>query len=318
MTFRMEEDQLRHRGLSKAAVLAAATSFALGGCRTSAPNGGAPRAASAPTICGAAQPALEAIKSAEGLVIAPDGTIYYSQPFASEQPTFLGRYRPPYDQPPEIRWLDLNGNALGLAYDPKRNALYAGSRTLRKVLRVTPSDPPVVTELAEAESGINGVTLGPDGAVYYSDQTGGRIYRVAPEGAKSAVTIDPLVQPNGVAFGPDGRLYVVSWTTPEVVRLTVKDNVEATREVFATLPQARADGIAFDARGLAYVTANKTLYRIGVDGKTVEPLGASNGANIEFGAGALSCTDMYIAGNGQGIARYVHDTRGMDVPWHHR
>jgi lysophospholipase L1-like esterase/sugar lactone lactonase YvrE len=274
----------------------------------------APATAAPP--CGGARPVLESIATAEGLVIAPDGTFYFSQPFVGDNQQYLARYRPPFDQPPETRWVDLGGNALGVTLDPARNVVYAGSRTLRKLLKVTLAHPPVVSTLAEAEAGINGVTLGEDGAVYYNDQAGGHVYRVTPEGAKTQVTARPLTEPNGLAFGPDGRLYVNSWTAPEVMRLTLANGVESAREVFATLPQARGDGIAFDARGRLYVTASSTLYEITPDGKGVAPLGRSAGANIDFGAGAVSCSDMYVAGNGQGLRLFRHDTPGMDVPWH--
>jgi lysophospholipase L1-like esterase/sugar lactone lactonase YvrE len=273
-------------------------------------------AAAGSVPCGAARPSLEQISNAEGLVIAPDGTIYFSQPFVGSNTQYLGRYRPPYDQPPETRWVDMGGNALGIALDPERKVLYAGSRTLKKLLRVTLGDPPTLRALADAEGGINGVTLGEDGAVYYSDQDGGHLYRVDPEGAKTRVTTSPITEPNGIAFGPDGKLYVVSWTTTEVTRLELANGVEVGRVLFATLPQVKGDGIAFDARGRVYATASSTLYEISPDGKEVHPLGRTAGANIEFGAGALACTDMYIAGVGQGIRRFQHDTAGLDVPWH--
>jgi streptogramin lyase len=276
-----------------------------------------PGAPSRTPACGTARPALEAIKSAEGLVIAPDGTIYFSQPFASEQPNFLGRYAPPYGKGPDARWLDMGGNALGLAVDPKRHVLYAGSRTLQKLLRITLTDPPQMTALADVEPDINGVTLGEDSAVYYSDQKGGHIYRIAADGAKTRVTAEPpLTQPNGVAFGPDGRLFVVSWTGKDVTALTLKNGAEVSRTVAVTLPETRQDGIAFDSKGRMYVTAKSVLYRISGDGASIETLGPSNGANIDFGAGALSCSDAYVAGNGKGITRHELDVRGADVPWH--
>jgi len=84
--------------------------------------------------CGDLRPNLDAIATAEGLVIAPDGTIYFSQPFVGSNQQFLARYRPPYDRAPETRWLDLGGNALGIMLDPQRNVIYAGSRTLKKLL----------------------------------------------------------------------------------------------------------------------------------------------------------------------------------------
>jgi hypothetical protein len=279
----------------------------------------APKPPTAPaSACGTARPELDAIKSAEGLVIAPDGTIYFSQPFAGPNPTFLGRYAPPYDAGPEVRWLDMGGNALGITLDPRRKVLYAGSRTLKKLLAISLEGTPVVHPLADVEDGINGVTLGADAAVYYSDQTGGHIYRITPKGVKTKVTTSPLSEPNGLAFGPDGGLYVVSWKTPEVTRLELKGGVERARAVFVTLPESRADGIAFDAKGRMYVTARATLHQVSADGKAVTVLGPSLGANIEFGAGALVCGDMYIAGNGKGILRWETDTPGWSVPWHRR
>ena len=110
-------------------------------------------------------------------MIAPDGTIYFSQPFAGENPRFLGRYRPPYDHGPETLWLDLGGDALGLALDPTRRVLYAECRTRKQVLAVSLGEPPSMRPLVEAEEGINGMTLGPGGTVYYSDQSEGHLHR---------------------------------------------------------------------------------------------------------------------------------------------
>jgi acyl-CoA thioesterase I len=278
---------------------------------------GTPALAADPAVvCGGARPSLSAIPTAEGLVIAPDGTIYFSQPFAGENQTFLGRYAPPYERAPELRWLELGGNALGITLDPARNILYAGSRTAKKLYAVPLSGPPTVKPLADVEEGINGLTLAADGSVYYTDQKGGHVYRVATDGTKTQVTTTPLVEPNGLAFSPESALYVVSWVKPEITRLTVTSGAETGREVFATLPQANADGIAFDGRGRMFVTASSTLYEISRDGNVVTPLGRSAGANIDFGAGALSCSDMYIAGNRQGLRLFAHDTAGLPVPWH--
>jgi len=277
--------------------------------------GGFARGAQADVACGSAEPNLEAIATAEGIVIAPDGTIYFSQPFEGESRHFLGRYRPPYDEGPETRWLDMGGNALGITYDPVRGVLYAGSRSLGKLLEVTPSEPPRVRAVADVEEGINGLTLGEDRAVYYNDQASGHVFRVDPDGAKTRISLQPVREANGLAFGPDGALYIVSWATPAVTRLELTDGRESGRTLFATLPTARADGVAFDAEGLLFVTADSKLHAITPDGE-VRVLGPTAGANIEFGVGALRCTDMYVAGNGQGIRRFPHDTPGRDVPWH--
>jgi glucose/arabinose dehydrogenase len=267
--------------------------------------------------CGKERPNLDGIKTAEGLAIGPDGTIYFTQPFGDAASNFLGRYKPPYAEL-ETRWVDLGGKALGITIDPKRAVLYAGSRDRKKLLEVTLSTHPVVTELADVEPTINGVTLGEDGAVYYTDQSSGQVYRVTAAGVKSQVTTRPVADANGIAFGPDGRLYVLTYKQATITRLVLKAGKEASREIVAELAGAggkNADGITFDKQGRLYVTAG-ALYRVSPDGKKVESLGAAYGANADFGSGALGCADLYTAGNGKGITRFQNDTEGLDVPWH--
>jgi glucose/arabinose dehydrogenase len=265
--------------------------------------------------CGKARPNLAAVQTAEGLVIAPDGTIYFTQPYGAGASGFLGRYRPPYTAP-ETKWIDLGGKALGLTLDPKHSVLYAGSRDRKKLLAIFLADKPIVQELADVEPAINGVTLGPDDAVYYTDQKGGQVYRVTADGAKNQVTTTTIEDPNGLAFGPDGALYVLTYAKAKITRIELAAGKEKSRAPFADITGGtHADGIAFDAEGRLYVTASG-LFRISADGKTVKALGAAYGANAEFGVGALGCSDLYTAGNGKGIARYENDTPGLDVPWH--
>jgi glucose/arabinose dehydrogenase len=263
--------------------------------------------------CAGVRPALEAIKTADGLVIGPDGTIYFTQPAGATG--FLGRYRPPYKEL-ETNWIDLGGKAFGLALDPKRSILYAGSRDRGKLLAVILAESPAVLEVADVESTIHGLTLGNDGAIYYTDQAGGHVHRVTADGAKSQVTASPIEQPSGLAFGPDGALYVMTQGKARVTRLALANGKETARAPFADVTGGKdAGGIAFDAKGQLYVTAG-ALFRVSPDGKTVTRLRDAPGGNADFGAGSLGCSDLYTAGNGKGIARFVNDTPGMDVPWH--
>ncbi len=265
---------------------------------------------------GKSRPKLDAIRTAEGLAIAPDGTIYFTQPFGTGSSGFLGRYAPPYTAP-ELQWVDLGGKALGITIDPKRAVLYAGSRDRKKLLAVYLADKPEVVEIADVEPTINGVTLGPDDAVYYTDQKGGHVYRVTGDGKKNQVTGQPLEDLNGLVFGPDKNLYVLTYGKAIVTRLRLAGGKEKSRQTFATITGGRnADGITFDAKGRMYVTAGG-LFRISADGKKVESLGAAYGANAEFGVGSLGCSDLYTAGNGKGIFRFENDTPGMDLRWHH-
>jgi glucose/arabinose dehydrogenase len=273
-------------------------------------------AASTNPGCGTARPSLDAIASAEGLVIGPDGTIYFTQPLGKSS-SFLGRYRPPYTQP-ELRWLEVGPKALGTILDAKHNVLYVASRSRKKLLAVTLSEPPVTKELADVEPGINGATLGEDSNVYYTDRTGGHVYRISGNGEKTQVTTSPIEDPAALAFGPDARLYVLSHARARVTKVHLMYGKEIARAVFADLGAAggkNADGIAFDRKGQLYVTATD-LFRLSRDGKQVDRLGAAQGASPEFGVGPLACTDLYAAGHGKGLSRRENDVPGMSVPWH--
>ena len=165
-------------------------------------------------------------------------------------------------------------------------------------------------------NGINGMTLGEDGAVYYSDQGGGNIYRLDPDTKMTIpVTKTTIDNANGVAFAPDATLWVVTWTTPgTVVRFKVgADHTETagSRETFDIGGSNHADGIAFDKDGNAYVTAG--AHKI-TDKTSTKLAGTQGGANVEFGAGPLSCNFMMWAGNP--IRTRTNDIVGADVPWH--
>jgi sugar lactone lactonase YvrE len=167
-------------------------------------------------------------------------------------------------------------------------------------------------------SGINGVTLGDDGAVYYGDQAGGHVYRLDPDTKTTTqVTKTPVTGANGIAFAPppDGRLWVLSYSQPGAVTRFKIDSTHAevtgTRDSFK-LPGNNADGITFDKAGTAYVTAG-ALYKVTPDGQSTR-LSAMGGANVEFGAGALSCKLILWAGSP--VRSMMNDVEGAVVPWH--
>jgi DNA-binding beta-propeller fold protein YncE len=74
-------------------------------------------------------------------------------------------------------------------------------------------------------SGVVGMTIGPDGNLYFSSRLTHEIIRVDgrtgyPFGGTSvfvSASAGGLNQPTGLAFGPDGRLYVASYITDSVL-----------------------------------------------------------------------------------------------------
>lgn len=276
----------------------------------------APMTADVPVMaaCGTERPTITGIRGTEGLVIGPDGTIYYSQRSA------VGRLTP--GGSPENSWVALTGatTVWGLALDPSRQRLYAGSPATRTIYAIDLSaDPATATPLLTNAGQPNGLTLAPNGDVIYSDFSGGHVYRVTPEGMRSTITTSRISAPNGVAFGPDGALYVDSYQTGSLLKLTLTDGSESARETVA-MGLGAPDGLAFDAMGRIYVGDNQggRLIRLDADGSNPEVLGMgiSAAANVEFGVGALPCTDIYVASGGTLFRYTMGDTAGAAVPWH--
>ncbi|MFO0627404.1 MAG: SMP-30/gluconolactonase/LRE family protein [Polyangiales bacterium] len=264
--------------------------------------------------CGTGQPTITGIRGTEGLVIGPDGTIYYSQSGA------VGRLPP--GGSPTNRWAVLTGatTVWGLALDTRRNRLYVGSPATQSLFVVDiTADPPTAETFLSGAGQPNGLTIDADGNVFYSDFSGGHVYRVTPDGMRSQVTTTRVSGANGVAFGPDGSLYVESYQAGTLLKLTLTDNRESARSTVAS-SLGNPDGLAFDADGRIYVGDNggRRLIRLDADGSNPMVLGTgiSAAANVEFGAGALSCTDIYVASSGA-LYRYTMGTaRGAAVPWH--
>jgi sugar lactone lactonase YvrE len=301
-----------------ALALAFATSVSLLAC-TSSSNDSSTCASSTPATFD-----LSMVGRAEGLVIGPDGTIYMS-----DFGTHVMRYTPPFTNL-EKTWATVeNGWIFGIMLDPKRKVVYAGSRTPKMmttpapaIYRIDIADPTKVTKFVDAEAGVNGLTMADDGSLFYADQTGGHIYRVTPEGVKTQVTKTPIDNADGIAFGPDKKLYVIPYLEMgcPVTRVTLDASMaESGRDVFVDLAAdggKHGDGIAFDKDGNAYLTA-QGLFKVTPD-KKVTKINAQGGANIEFGAGALSCGELVWATNSGTVPpqHLSNPTVGQDVYWH--
>lgn len=271
--------------------------------------------------CGTERPVLTgATGPSEGLVIGPDGTIYYSQPGS------VGRIVP--GMAPQNDWIAESGATVwGLALDAVNNKLYIGVPSGRIDVADLNNSTPTATRFLSNAGQPNGLTIGPDGALWYTDFSGGHAYRVSPEGMRSRVTTSTIPGADGIAFGADGKLYVTQYSEGGgVIRLDLTNNLETARLNLVPTGAGGADGLAFDAMGRMYVTAGGRLIRYDADGtnQMVLQMGLTGAANIEFGAGALRCTDIYVAtgrtasgGMGRSLFRYeMGDTPGAAVPWH--
>jgi sugar lactone lactonase YvrE len=249
------------------------------------------------------------------MIIARDGTIYYSQSRA------VGRLAP--GGSPENGWVSLGGSAgtvWGMALDAANETLYVGSPSAGTIFSIdltaaTPTSEPFVTGAGAP----NGLTIGPDGALYYSDFGGSRVMRVeASGGTPTRVTTTNIASANGVAFDADGTLLVCSYSSGTLFRLTLTAGAETARDTVAT-GLGSPDGVAVDANGDYWVTDNSgALVFVPAAGGTPmrRLMGVANAASVDFGAGPLNCEDIYIASGGQ-LRRYEETgVAGAAVPWH--
>lgn len=266
------------------------------------------------TACGGARPAVSGVTGTEGLVISREGSIYFSQRAA------IGRLDA--DGTLDTSFVELPRTATqvwGMVFDAANEHLYVGSPSSGSIYDVDlTATPPAVTALATGVGGPNGLTLGPDGALYFSDFTGGRVMRVGLEAGATPTVVGTLRSANGVAFDDEGRLLVCGYSSGTLVRLTLSRGVESARETVASR-LGSPDGVALDRDGTIYVTDNGAgrLLRIEADGSTTTlQSGINAAASLEFGTGALDCEDLYVA-SGRTLVRYeAGTTPGRAVPWH--
>lgn len=249
-----------------------------------------------PPACGSEQPSVADVSGTEGLAIATDGTIYYSQSGG------IGRVLP--GMAPDSDWITGLGSTMwGLAFRESDRVLFAATPAVGggTIYRID-----TTAEDASAESFVtgagqpNGLILVDDGTLLYSDFGGGRVMHVDAGGATTLVA--ELPRPNGLLIDEDGTLLVLSYGSGAIQRITVDENwAELSREMAANT-DTNPDGIGLDAMGRYYITDNGAgrLLRYDADFGAEEVLltGVPSAANIAWGQGPLVCTELYVTSSG--------------------
>jgi sugar lactone lactonase YvrE len=262
---------------------------------------GAPADADDPTdLCGQLQTDVEGITGTEGLAIADDGTLYYSQAGT------IGRVQPGAARDDDWATLGSARQVWGLALTETH--LYVGYPGDDSIWRVDIASGEAAEWLADAGDA-NGVIIGADGALYYSDFSGGEVYRVDLATKERTQVTDPtpprgmaIEQPNGLYAIDATHLLVLAYGAGEVWELTLDgDGAETGRTLRATIEDASLDGITRGADGRWYLTDNgggRVIERpadFAEAGQRVVSTGTvASAANLVFGKGALACNDLYV------------------------
>jgi streptogramin lyase len=257
--------------------------------------------------CGQLRPDVRAITGTEGLAIGDDGTLYYSQNRG------IGRLQP--GQARDDDWASLSGTGgqvWGLALTSTH--LYVGYPSDDSIWRVDLATGAASEWLADAGRA-NGVIIGADGALYYSDFSGGEVYRVdlATKERTQVTDATPAQgeafdQPNGLYAIDAQHLLVLAYGAGQVWELTLADGEETDRTLRATIKgDASLDGITRGPDGRWYLTDNSGGAVVRRPADFAEPAGAEDivssgrigsAANLLFGRGALGCNDLYVTSSG--------------------
>lgn len=107
-----------------------------------------------------------------------------------------------------------------------------------------------------------GITAGPDGAIWFTNEDGHSIGRLTARGAVSRYTDPSIVNPSGITPGPDGALWFLNGAG-SIGRLTL----DGVAKSFAASNVGSAIGIAAGPDGaMWFTTGGKSIGRITMDG----------------------------------------------------
>ena len=307
------------KDLRVACVLAA---FALFGCddgTSTDRDADTSEDAGSPSCEGTAQPDLgTSVQLSRGLVIARDGTIYFTQVGG------VGRLLP--DGTLETDWVTLGGGEMlaGLALDATNANLFAAAPDFSggsapSIYRVEVATGVATTVVTGGTP--FGLAVGADGMLYFGDTLAEHVFRVDIAGAGGTpvqVTTSPVANARGVAFEASGTLLVASASPGAILRITLSGaGVETMRATVASFPTP--DSLALDAMGRIYVTSEGggVLARMSPEGSGIEQVvpGLSSPFALDFGRGALSCSDLFYVAAGR-VMRFENDTPGALTLWH--
>lgn len=175
-----------------------------------------------------------------------------------------------------------------------------------------------VTTFASGFELPNGIVVDRHGNLFVTDLVAGAVYKITPDGIVSTFASAGLLAPrpipgteltlgsNDLTFDKkQTALYVTNVGQNIVVKITIgKDGNAGTITEFASIPTP--DGIAFDNKGLLYVTSpftnsvytvtrNRSAQKLALD---MTQVSLNNPSNLAFHGHQLYITNLAISGTG--------------------
>jgi sugar lactone lactonase YvrE len=204
----------------------------------------------------------------------------------------------------QINGQNTPANASGLAFNAQGDLLIAAN-AFNEVLRVpaadlNPAKPGLAQPFATGTPGANGIVFDRAGNLFVSGSASGTIFRVAPAGgaAQAVAQIEKSVRTlpdgktqqafvaNGLAFEAGGTLVVADTSRGALWQVPMAADGSAGKPVlWVQSPLLEgADGLAFDARGNAWVAANElnAVVLVTPDGKVSTLASSTSQGPLEF------------------------------------
>jgi gluconolactonase len=148
----------------------------------------------------------------------------------------------------------------------------------------------------------NDLTVGPDGAIWFTDPSYGHLqsFRPAPQLSDAAYRFDPVTgelhavpwefdKPNGIALSPDGgTLYVSDNGAPHhIVAFDVVHGHASNGHVLVVGTPEHPDGLKVDRTGRIYASATHGIQIFGPDGGELGSIDLPGAVNFAFARNGL-------------------------------
>jgi virginiamycin B lyase len=146
-----------------------------------------------------------------------------------------------------------------------------------------------------------GITAGPDGAVWFTDAGNDAIGRVTPSGHLTEFSVGKIELENGITTGPDGALWFTSFDS--IGRITTSGNVTLFADSGGSFPQiitTGPDGALWftESNGkLGRITTSGTLSHVHVASTNIELEGIVSGPDGRLWATEFITNGSHFANN---------------------
>jgi gluconolactonase len=189
------------------------------------------------------------LKSADGLIGEPNGTLLLPEPKANG----ISRF----DKDGKITlYLEDTNEAGGIAIDPKGRVI-AVERNMPPRVRVLAPELKVLADTFEGKAlqRLADIVGDKKGGVYFTEGANSSVYYINPGGQLTRVAAD-IQGANGIMLSPDDRTLYVTNTAAGILAYDVQpDGSIRNRRPFVK-PEGGQDGLAVDAAGRLYAASD--------------------------------------------------------------